>query len=145
MIEALADVCRRHTSLLDGLADTYRAEIDRVLAGDLAAWSGESGHQRLFVACAELVNLAAGARRRCSPSTTCTTATTPPCDCCTTSPRSTIDPRVALVASYRATPRSTALHDPRASLLSRHTATEVELRPLEHDAIAALTGAHPAT
>ena len=31
VIEALADLCRRHPTLLDGLADAYREEIDRVL------------------------------------------------------------------------------------------------------------------
>ena len=40
VIEALADVCRRHPTLLDGLADAYREEIDRVLRGDDATWTG---------------------------------------------------------------------------------------------------------
>ena len=59
VLEALGDLCRRHPALLDGLADHYRAEIDRALSGRELGWSGESGHQRLFVAAAELVRLAA--------------------------------------------------------------------------------------
>lgn len=59
VLEALADLCRRHPALLDGLDDVYRTEIERVLAGTQLHWSGESAHQRLFVATAELVRLAA--------------------------------------------------------------------------------------
>ncbi len=59
VLEALADLCRRHPALLDGLDDVYRTEIERALAGAHLQWSGESAHQRLFVASAELVRLAA--------------------------------------------------------------------------------------
>ncbi|MCL2396029.1 MAG: AAA family ATPase, partial [Acidimicrobiaceae bacterium] len=62
VLEAVADLCRRHPVLLDGLDDNYRAEIDRALAGSDLHWSGEGGHQRLFVAVAELVRLAAADR-----------------------------------------------------------------------------------
>jgi DNA-binding SARP family transcriptional activator/tetratricopeptide (TPR) repeat protein len=138
VIEALADVCRRHTSLLDGLSDIYRAEIDRVLAGDLATWSGESGHQRLFVACSELVHLAAGAHGLLLTIDDLHDGDDATLRLVHYLARATVDQRVALVASYRQTPRSAALHDTRASLLSRHAATELELRPLERDAIEAL-------
>src|SRR5438874_10486702 len=59
VVEALAGLCRRHAALLDGLADAYRVEIDRALAGADSGWAGETGHQRLFVAAAELLRLAA--------------------------------------------------------------------------------------
>ncbi|WP_216853124.1 ATP-binding protein [Phytoactinopolyspora halotolerans] len=59
VMEALADLCRRHPTLLDGLDDTYRAEIERALAGHELTWSGEGTHQRLFVATAQLVRIAA--------------------------------------------------------------------------------------
>ena len=59
VLEALADLYRRHPTLLDGLEDTFRQEIDRALAGDELTWSGEGTHQRLFVAAAELLRLAA--------------------------------------------------------------------------------------
>ena len=58
VVEALADLCRRHPTLLDGLPDHHREEIDRALAGAEIPWTGESSHQRLFVAAAELVRLA---------------------------------------------------------------------------------------
>jgi DNA-binding SARP family transcriptional activator/tetratricopeptide (TPR) repeat protein len=59
LLEAFADLCRQHPALLDGLDDAYYEEIERALSGDDVAWSGESGHQRLFVAVAELMRLAA--------------------------------------------------------------------------------------
>ena len=60
VLEALGDLCRSHPALLDGLDDGYRAEIERALSGRRELhWTGESGHQRLFVAAAELVRLAA--------------------------------------------------------------------------------------
>jgi len=62
VLEALGDLCRAHPSLLDGLDDTFRHEIERALSGRDVAWTGESGHQRLFVAVAELVRLAAAGR-----------------------------------------------------------------------------------
>jgi DNA-binding SARP family transcriptional activator len=59
VLEALGDLCRRHPALLDGLDDRYRSEIERAMSGREMSWSGESGHQRLFVAAAELMRLAA--------------------------------------------------------------------------------------
>jgi AAA ATPase domain len=60
VLEALADLCRQHPTLLDGLDDAFRREIERALRGGDLAWSGEGAHQRLFVSVAELLRLAAG-------------------------------------------------------------------------------------
>ena len=59
VLEAFADLARRHPTLLDGLDDSFRAEIERALAGADLDWSGDGGHQRLFVAAGELLRLAA--------------------------------------------------------------------------------------
>ncbi len=59
VLEALNDLCRKHRALLDGLDDRYRLEIERALSGRDVNWTGESSHQRLFVAAAELIRLAA--------------------------------------------------------------------------------------
>ena len=59
VLEALGDLCRHHPTILDGLDDAYRTEIDRALSGQALQWSGETAHQRLFIAAAELVRLAA--------------------------------------------------------------------------------------
>src|SRR5215207_813826 len=58
VLEALSDLCHRHPALCDGLPDVYRQELERALSGRDVNWSGESAHQRLFVAAAELVRLA---------------------------------------------------------------------------------------
>jgi tetratricopeptide (TPR) repeat protein len=62
VLEAFGDLCRQHPALLDGLDDSFRLEIDRALSGEQAIWSGETAHQRLFVAAAELLRLAASDR-----------------------------------------------------------------------------------
>jgi DNA-binding SARP family transcriptional activator/tetratricopeptide (TPR) repeat protein len=59
VLEAFAELCRKHPALLDGLDDRFRLEIERALSGRDVTWSGESSHQRLFVAVAELMRLAA--------------------------------------------------------------------------------------
>ena len=59
VLEALADLCRRHPALLDGLQDSFREEIERALSGRDLTWSGGGGHQRLYVAVVELMRLAA--------------------------------------------------------------------------------------
>lgn len=58
VLEALGDLCRHAPMLLDGLDDQFRVEIERAMSGTEVSWSGESAHQRLFVATAELVRLA---------------------------------------------------------------------------------------
>lgn len=59
VLEALGDLCRQHPTLLDGLDDNFRDEVDRALSGRDVAWSGVTPHQRLFLAAAELLRLAA--------------------------------------------------------------------------------------
>jgi DNA-binding SARP family transcriptional activator/tetratricopeptide (TPR) repeat protein len=59
VLEAFADLCRRHPTLLDGLDDSMKTEIENGLSGREIAWTAQSGHQRLFVAAAELLRLAA--------------------------------------------------------------------------------------
>jgi DNA-binding SARP family transcriptional activator len=57
--EAIADLCRRHPSLVDRLDAPFREEIERVMASLPSPWSGADAHQRLFVATAALLRLAA--------------------------------------------------------------------------------------
>ncbi len=59
VLEAINALCRRHPALLDALADDYRTEIERALSGRNLGWTGENSHQRLFVATAELMRVAA--------------------------------------------------------------------------------------
>jgi DNA-binding SARP family transcriptional activator/tetratricopeptide (TPR) repeat protein len=59
VLEGFSDLCRKHPALLDGLDDALRTELERALSGRGMAWTGESSHQRLFVAAAELLRIAA--------------------------------------------------------------------------------------
>ncbi len=62
VLEAFGELCRKHPALLDGLDDRFRTEIEKALSGRDVSWTGESSHQRLFVAVAELMRLAASGR-----------------------------------------------------------------------------------
>ncbi len=62
VLEALSELCRRDPSLLEGLTPAMRAEIGDALAGHRTSWDGQGSHQRLFVAAAELLRLAASDR-----------------------------------------------------------------------------------
>ena len=85
IVEAISGLARRHPSLLSELAEPIREELDGVLAGAQAEWTGKTGHQRFFVAAAALFRLPRPTAAGCSSrSTTCTTPTTPACGCCTT-------------------------------------------------------------
>ncbi len=138
MIEALADVCRRHPTLLDGLADTYREEIDRVLRGADATWSGESGHQRLFVATAELLRLAAAGHGLLLTVDDVHSADEASVRLLHYLARSTLDQRVAIIVTHRPQPISATLADTRDSLIGRHGAVSIDLAPLDRAATRAL-------
>jgi DNA-binding SARP family transcriptional activator len=60
VLEAIADLCRAHPALLDGLDDALRAELEGAMAGGASVWQGDAAHRRLFVAAAELLRIAAG-------------------------------------------------------------------------------------
>src|SRR5690242_12185111 len=59
VIEALCGVCQQDPGLLSALPGPYRDEIDRARNSTPLSWAGHSTHQRLFLAAAELVRLAA--------------------------------------------------------------------------------------
>lgn len=142
VIEALADLCRRHPSLLDGLPDHHRLELDRALVGHEVAWEGGSSHQRLFVASTELVRLAAGSR-----GVMLSIDDLHDCDDASFRlihyiARSTQDDRVLLVLSHRPAPMPAVLAETRRSLIDRHGATALELPSLAAADIEALIGRH---
>ena len=130
VLEAVADLGRRHPALLDGLDDNYRAEIERALAGSDLHWSGEGGHQRLFVAVAELVRLAAADRGAVlvlddlhEADEASLRLTHYLARCATTEP-------IALLIGYRLTPLTDAFEQFRASLTTRAGAVAHQLGPL---------------
>jgi DNA-binding SARP family transcriptional activator/tetratricopeptide (TPR) repeat protein len=142
VVEALADVCRRHPTLLDGLPDHHRQEIDRALAGTESSWTGSSSHQRLFVAAAELVRLASATNGLLLTVDDLHDADDASVRLLHYIARSTHDQRVCIVLTHRPAPLAAALAETRQSLIDRHGATEIELGPLADDDIEALVQRH---
>ena len=62
LLEAVAQLCRPPSPVLETLDPGHRAEVERALGATALPWSGESTHTRFFVAVAELVRLAAASR-----------------------------------------------------------------------------------
>jgi DNA-binding SARP family transcriptional activator len=144
VVEAIADVCRRHPSLLDGLPDHHREEIDRALAGAEVSWSGGSSHQRLFVAAAELVRLASATNGLLLTIDDVHDADDASLRLIHYVARSTHDERVCIVLTHRLTPMTDTLAETRQSLIERHGAADLELEPLGGDDVAILIRRHVA-
>ena len=103
-----------------------------------ATGPAQSGHQRLFVACAELVRLAAGTHGLLLTVDDLHDADEATLRLLHYLARATGDQRVAIVASYRSGPLPAALADDEGQPADQHAAIELELRPLDRDGIAAL-------
>jgi len=142
VVEALADVCRRHPTLLDGLPDRHREEIDRALAGAELPWTGGSSHQKLFVAAAELVRLASATNGLLLTIDDVHDADDGSLRLLHYIARSTRDQRVCIVLAHRPAPANAALMEARDSLIGRHGATELELGPLDDQQVAVLVSRH---
>ena len=138
VLEAIADLCRRHPTLLDGLDDRCRHDIDRALAGQTLDWDRDGSHQRLFVAVAELARLAAA-----GPGVLLTVDDVQDADEASLRlvhylARSCLTERLVLVLCHRRQPVTDAFEQVRASLLGRNAAVEVAVAPLDRDDSATL-------
>jgi DNA-binding SARP family transcriptional activator/tetratricopeptide (TPR) repeat protein len=142
VVEALADVCRRHPTLLDGLPDRHREEIDRALGGAELPWKGGTSHQRLFVAAAELVRLASATNGLLLTIDDVHDADDGSLRLLHYIARSTRDQRVCIVLAHRPSPVHAALAEARESLIGRHGAIELELGALDDENVAALVSRH---
>lgn len=142
VVEALADLCRRHPTLLDGLADHHREEIDRALAGTETAWTGGSSHQRLFVAAVELVRLASATHGLLLTIDDVHDADDASLRLVHYIARSTRELRVCIVVGSRPAAGSDTWAETRQSLRDRQGAEEVELAPLTDGDVAALIRRH---
>lgn len=130
-LEALADLCRRHPELLGGLGEEYRVEIDRALSGAELDWTGDSGHQRLFLAAAELLRLATAGTPALLIIDDLHEADEASLRLIHYLARGILEQRVLLLLAYRAVSVSSAVHRVRSSLLGRHGADELHLGPLD--------------
>ncbi len=142
VLEALADLCRRHAALLDGLADPYREEIDRALSGADSGWAGETGHQRLFVAAAELLRLAAATHGVLLVIDDIHDADEASLRLLHYLARASLGQRVVIAVGHRPPPHTPALAETRHSLVARHHALDLQLAPLDRVATTALIARH---
>ncbi|MGK5115768.1 BREX system ATP-binding domain-containing protein, partial [Geodermatophilus sp. CPCC 205506] len=141
VLEALADLCRRHPALLDGLDDALRAEIERALTGGGGSWDGRVGHQRLFVAVAELLRLAAAGTGAVLVVDDAHEADEGSLRLLHFLSRATLGDRVAVVLAHRPVPGG-ALADVRSNLAGRGAAATLDLRPLRPADALALARRH---
>jgi DNA-binding SARP family transcriptional activator/tetratricopeptide (TPR) repeat protein len=143
VLEALADLCRQDPALLDGLEPLYRAEIERALSGRPAEWTGESTHQCLFVATAELARLAAADRGLLLVVDDVHEADQGSLRLLHYLARCIIDMPAVLVLAQR-DDASADLTAMTTSLVARGIGTRVDLRPLDRAATARMLGhTHP--
>jgi DNA-binding SARP family transcriptional activator len=139
VLEALGDLCRRHVALLDGLDDRYREELDRALSERQVTWSGESAHQRLFVAAAELLRLGAAGRGLLLVIDDIHEADEASLRLLHYLARCAVTDQVLLVLAHR-TAHNTALDEVHASLVARGIGTRIEVAPLPESATLRLLG-----
>ena len=141
ILDALADLCRHHPSLLDGLDDTFRDEIERALSGRQFSWDGQGAHQRLFVAAAELLRLAAAGAGAVLVIDDAHDADDASLRLLHYLARSTITERLLIAIGHRPVTAG-VFADVRRSLLERRTAVTLELGPLSSVDAATLTRRH---
>lgn len=141
VLEAVADLSRRHPTLLDGLDDRCREDIDRALSGRVLDWSGDQNHQRLFVAVAELVRLAAAGTGALLTIDDLHEADEASLRLLHYLARSCRGESLALVLTHRRQPVTDAFEQVRSSLLGRGAAVEVTLGPLDRARTRALATA----
>jgi DNA-binding SARP family transcriptional activator/tetratricopeptide (TPR) repeat protein len=142
VLEALAALCRRHPALLDGLDDALRTEIEAGLSGRTPpAPTVAAGHQRLFVATAELLRLAAGANGAVIVIDDAQEADESSLRLLHYLARGCVTERVLIVLAHRPHP-GPVLAQVRQGLLGRGAAVTVDLAPLPRPEVDALIRQH---
>ena len=143
VLEALADLCRHHPTLLDGLDDAFRDEIERALSGGQFSWDGQGAHQRLFVATAELLRLAAAGAGAVLIVDDAHDADEASLRLLHYLARSTVTERLLIAVGHR--PAIGILDEIRRSLLARGNAATLDLTPLRPAGAAVLARRHAPT
>jgi DNA-binding SARP family transcriptional activator/tetratricopeptide (TPR) repeat protein len=142
VLEAMAAVCRRHPALLDGLDDALRTEIEAGLTGRMPlSPTVAAGHQRVFVATAELLRLAAGANGAVIVIDDAQEADESSLRLLHYLARGCVTERVLIVLAHRPDP-GPVLAQVRQGLLGRGAAVTVDLAPLPRAEVDALIRQH---
>ncbi|HEX5088963.1 MAG TPA: AAA family ATPase [Nocardioides sp.] len=130
VLEALCTLARRHPALLDGLGDSYRMEIEQAMTGQELGWSGENSHQKLFVAAAELLRVAAAGSGLVLMVDDVHDADEASLRLLHYLSRFVVDERIVLVLAHRE-PAPVHLEEVTASMASRGAGRLIELDPLD--------------
>lgn len=130
VLEAFSALCRRHPALLDGLGDNYRAELEHALTGRELGWTGENSQQKLFVAAAELLRVAAAGSGLVLMVDDVHDADEASLRLLHYLSRFGVDEKVVLVLAHRE-PAPAHLEEIAASMLTRGGGQLVELGPLD--------------
>jgi DNA-binding SARP family transcriptional activator/ATP/maltotriose-dependent transcriptional regulator MalT len=138
VLEAVADLGRRHPALLERLDPRFKHEIDRALVGEFLDLADGGGHQRLFVATCELLRLAAADGGALLLVDDLQDADEASLRLLHYLARSSPGERVMLALGHRSTPLPPDLDQVRTSLLGRGTASELCLEPLDRGSVATL-------
>ena len=140
VLEALADLCRRHPALLDGLADQFRIEIEGALRGTSPEWAGESRHQRLFVSVAELLRIASSGGGAVLLVDDAHDADEASLRLLHYLSRLAVGERIVIVVAHRTLPLRPGMEALRRSLIGRGTSVPLDLGPLADSEIRRLAG-----
>ena len=135
VLEALADLGRRHPALLDGLADQYRVEIEGALRGTSPEWEGESRHQRLFVSAAELLRLASSGGGAVLAIDDAHDADEASLRLLHYLSRAAVGERIVIAVAHRPWPLRPAMEAMRRSLIGRGSSVPLDLPPLADEDI----------
>jgi DNA-binding SARP family transcriptional activator len=138
VLDAVADLCRRHPTLLDGLDERGRADIEIALSGRDLDWHGDSGPHRLYVAVFELIRLASAGSGVLLAIDNLHEADEASLRLLHYLARSGVGERFVLLLAHRRQPVSETFEQMRSSLLSRGAAVDIPLGPLTRDQTAGL-------
>jgi DNA-binding SARP family transcriptional activator/tetratricopeptide (TPR) repeat protein len=137
VLEAINDLCREHPYVLDHLHENYRAELDRALSLRTAL-TDDAGHQRLFVAAAALLRVAAADSGALLIVDDVHEADDASLRLLHYLARGAAHDRVLLVVAHRDIAEHGRLEEFRASLSRRSVAASVVVQPLDGRATAEL-------
>jgi DNA-binding SARP family transcriptional activator len=141
VLDAVADLCRRHPTLLDGLDDRCRLDIERALSGRYLDWDGDGAHQRLYVAVADLLRLAAAGTGALLTIDNLHEADEASLRLVHYLARCGMTERFVLVLAHRRQPITDTFEQVRSGLFSRGAAVDVPLAPLTREDTVALVDA----
>ena len=136
IVEAIAGLARRHPWVLADLPEPAREELDHALSGAQAEWTGETGHQRFFVAAAALFRGAAARSGLLVTMDDVNDSDDASLRLLHYLNRALVDEQVVFAMASRPAPAGGTLAELQHNLVTRHGVLDLELAPLTRDQVA---------